>query len=286
MPPGDDTLRAGTKTELNTRLALYDSSFTAVMVAKQAYNENTAIKNTAISTLRTKTSKFYIHLNDMIDSEGWSPSVRDFYGIDANDKTVPPLTTEALVMYWAGRVVSGEALRVAAGGTALAQPSATEVGTLQAAALTTLDDQTTLYDAYNAAQETLVAQHADVDPMMRAVWDEIESKFSRDNDPASRRAKAEQWGVVYKTVGVQKIEITLTVLNAADNTPLPGAIGTFENANLDMTTGEDGTAKDDTTYLGADTLTVDLPGFVPQIIPVNFEEGVPLNIVVKLVAIV
>ncbi len=75
--------------------------------------------------LRMWLSHFLQNLNFAIDRGLIPVSARAFYLIDVSQESLPNISTEADLVLWAGRAVSGEAARVAAGGVALPFPPMT-----------------------------------------------------------------------------------------------------------------------------------------------------------------
>jgi len=284
-PPANNVFRAATALKLDDAFIDFGQARQARVDAKVAYTGNTPIKNAAISRLRMFNSQFIQHLNDAIDRGDITPNSRGHYHIDENDGAVPSMVKEQDVMTWAKNIIDGEAARLALGGTALMQPSAADISALRGDAQLKLNTQSTLYEAYNAAQEELKMLMGYADVLVREMWAEIESAFAGDLDAGSRRTKAEQWGVVYVTIGAKKNKIQVTVLDSVTNEPIENAIVDFNLAGLEMTTASNGVAVGFEDFVGEDTLTISHLDYVTQVIPVTLLEDEGFNITVLLVAV-
>jgi hypothetical protein len=100
------------------------------------------------------------------------------------------------VRLWGARIASGEAARVAAGGTAMAMPTAAQVAAAFSTYTTAEATQTSAKTAYDNGQEAVGTQRPAADALILDLWDTIEFNL-RANDPSSLRRKAREWGVVY-----------------------------------------------------------------------------------------
>lgn len=283
--PADTVFRAATVLKLDNAFTEFGQARQARIAAKFAYTTNTPVKNAAVNKLRTYCSLFIQHLNDGIPQGFITPQNRIQYNIDENDGAVPNMVKEQDVIMWANNIINGEAARVALGGTPLSQPSAAEISALRGDAQLKLNTQSTLYEAYNSAQEELKTLMGFADVLVREMWAEIESAFAGDPDAGSRRTKAEQWGVVYVTIGPKKNKVQVTVLDSVTNEPIQDAIVEFALAGLELTTASNGVAVGFEDYVGEDTLTVSHLDYVTQLIPVTLLEDEGLSITVLLVAV-
>ena len=284
-PAANNVFRGVTVVKLNDAFTDFGFKRQARMDAKVAYNGNTPVKNAAIAKLRMFNSHFIQALNNAIDRGEITPNSRGHYNIDENDGAVPNMVKEQDVMTWASNIINGEAARVALGGTPLSQPSAAEISALRGDAQMKLNTQSTRYEAYNRAQEELKTLMGAADVLVREMWAEIESAFAGDPDAGSRRTKAEQWGVVYVTIGPKKNKVQVTVLDSVTNEPIQDANVEFALAGFEMTTGANGVVVGFEDYVGEDTLTVSHLDYVTQVIPVTLLEDEGFSITVLLVRV-
>lgn len=280
--PADTTLRAATGTELDTFNPIYVAAHHTRQIAKQAYHAHTPVKNAAIDKLRMFNSHFIQHLNQAIERGELTIADRIFYTLDETDDKVPSMGTEQDVIDWAQNIITGEADRITAGGTALTQPSAAQIQTLLTDANGKLTTQANNYTAYNNAQEAFDLLHPTADTLIRSIWNEVESSVDKDPDAGSRREKAALWGVVYVTVGEKKVNIEIEVLDTDTNAPIENATIEFENASIELTTNANGKATASDDYNGEDTLTVQHLNYVTQTMAVTLVNNQNFKLTVKL----
>lgn len=182
-----DTLRPQFQTEVAER----GQALAAQTDASKAVREQAA-------RLRMFVSHFFQNLNFGIERGVFAASDRAHYQLDVSQTTLPNMVREADLLTWAGRAVSGEASRTAAGGMAMPFPSAAEVQAELTQYTTLASDQSTKKDTYDDEQADVEALRDDVDGLIVDIWDEVEFTFRRDKPPSLRR-KAKQYGVVYVT---------------------------------------------------------------------------------------
>jgi hypothetical protein len=185
--------------------------------ALSAQADATETVKTTIGDARMYITHFFKTFNDAIDRGVFTASDRGFYQLDINDNTVPSLSTEADVILWGERIKDGDAARVLAGGAAMAMPTAAEVDTKLQLFITANNTQGLKKTAYDQAQEAVNGLNTEADAVIKKMWDEAET-FYNEETASSMRRKCREWGVIYVS-DIPNI-IHLTVLNAADNSPI------------------------------------------------------------------
>jgi hypothetical protein len=148
--------------------------------------------------LRMYVSHFFQSLNFAIQRGVFAESDRAHYQLDVSQTTLPPMDAEADLILWAGRTVSGEASRTAAGGLAMPFPAAAEVQAELTKYEQLHDQQSAKSDAYDDEQKDVEDMRDEVDGLIRDIWDEVEFTFRHETPPSLRR-KARQYAVVYAT---------------------------------------------------------------------------------------
>jgi len=196
VPAGQLAFSAANKATLDTTLPLFGTEMAESGVALAGQTAATQAEDLQQARLTMWTSHFFQNLNMAIDRGVIPASARAFYLLDVSQESLPDMASETDLVLWAGRAVSGEAARVAAGGTAMPFPSATEVNTELTTYQTLRATQSTKKDTYAAEAEDVAALRPAVDALIRDIWDEVEFTFRHDAAP-SLRAKAREYGVVY-----------------------------------------------------------------------------------------
>jgi hypothetical protein len=122
---------------------------------------------------------------------------RTTYGLPMARATVPKLRTDSDLVLWAKRIISGEAVRVAAGGTPMAMPSAAEVAQVFDDFRPAWGQLTERKRIYDLEQEDVEKLRKAVDELIADIWDEVLFHFRKES-PSSMRRKARQYGVMYR----------------------------------------------------------------------------------------
>ncbi len=194
--PSDRLITAAQFSTLSLRIPLWTNARDAAAVLLHNQTTATATVNTTFANAERHISHFIQVFNLAVARGIFTPSDRTYYQLDASSDVLPPLDSSANVRLWAGRIATGEAARVLAGGTPMAMPSAAQVATAFAAFNSAEVIQTSAKTAYDVGQEAVSNQRPIVDPLILDLWDTIEYNL-RANDPTSLRRKAREWGVTY-----------------------------------------------------------------------------------------
>jgi hypothetical protein len=143
----------------------------------------------------------YLQVFNLGVARGTFPrAARAHYQLDISSAALPDLVTQADVTLWAGRIVEGEAARLAAtpGAPAMAMPSAAEVQTAAAAYTASSLLQSEKKDAYDDEQDDVAALRPAADELITNIWDHIEFTYRKEPGPSKRR-RCREWGLVYVT---------------------------------------------------------------------------------------
>ena len=270
VAPGDSPLTAKTVTRLTASQPLFAQRIAIREAALQAQGEGTTLKNAAQDKARTYISHYFQSFNNGIIRGMFPASHRAFYGLDLTESSVPPLGSEADVMYWGDKINTGDVARLAAGGAPMAMPTTEEVNDVNTAFKLLVTQHSNLKDAYDTAQEGVAELRPDVDNIILRVWDEVETSLD-DETPSSRRRKAREWGVVYQST--QKSTVTGTVRDAESGAPLLNAYVTLVESENTVQTDAAGNYTMETSFVGIGTFEFSLEGYVSQSIEVDVPEG-------------
>lgn len=121
-PAGQLAISTATKTALDAQFPLFRTEVQERGTALAGQTMATEAQNVQAARLRTWTSHFLQNLNMAIERDVIPAGARAFYQLDVSQTALPKLSSEADLILWAGRAVSGEAARVAAGGSPLLFP--------------------------------------------------------------------------------------------------------------------------------------------------------------------
>jgi len=164
--------------------------------------EATTAANREKEALRIDVAHFFQALNLAIarGEPGFRAGDRTYYGLAANQGTLPTMVKETELLRVAETLVSGEAKRVAAGGKRCTMPTAKEISRRlrEVKRLVRLRKRLVAEcDRKNVAVARLRPEVAD---LVRDIWDELDFAWRRD-EPAARRRRLREWGVVFVTRG-------------------------------------------------------------------------------------
>lgn len=189
---------AATFTTLNSTITAFEgaSGLSDADLAQQI--SATTAEDAAEHFLFLNISHFFQVFNFGVLRNVFAASDRAYFGLDANSEHLPTLSSEDDLILWATRIADGDVARVAAGGAAMAMPSAAQVG----AAFTSFTNLRTAQSTKTGARITddiaLRAMRPAVDALITDIWDQTEF-FYRHNPKPTLRALATEWGVVYIT---------------------------------------------------------------------------------------
>jgi hypothetical protein len=194
------------KLNRNNTTGLAASFFTAcnnVDDKKQAASVANAVAAPARDKLLKLCSHFLQVVNLAIDRGFWQPSMREYYGLDKNQTTLPPLTSYSDAVTIANRIITGEANRANDEGSsfiAMALPSESEIVAALAALNTAMIAQTNAKDALIDAQQVVanfLPGPGGIDKLILDLYNDLENTY-RDLPDGAKRDKCREWGVIYE----------------------------------------------------------------------------------------
>ena len=212
--------------------------------ALSAQAGSTRVAATAMGKLKLWVTHFIEVFNFGIKREVYDADDRAHYQLPVSQDTVPDLVTDQSIMTWGGRIVSGDAARVAAGGAAMTNPTAADVQTKLTAVTTSQGDQSLLKTAFDAEQEDVAELREEADDIIADVWDEVLFTFRKDSPPSKRR-KAREYGVVYalepgETPSPDDFSIMGTMTDSITGLPISGAAVLVQGPEVIVTTNAQG----------------------------------------------
>lgn len=122
--------------------------------------------------------------------------VRPLYGIAGDDATVPNMDSDAEVLTVANQIVSGEAARIAAGGTALVDISAAKVAAKLAVFNPLQQSQAQKMQAFTKEEKDLFLLFPNTVKLIMRLFDELEFN-NPDMTSAEKRNLCRAWGLPY-----------------------------------------------------------------------------------------
>ncbi len=145
---------------------------------------------------RLYVSHFLQVINLCIARGELKPDIRQFYGIDEDERSVPEIGTEQLLLHWGKCVIEGEEQRIAKGATRIYNPS---LAMVRVKFEKFLELYNTHKDLLNTSQKLLnkvVEFRTQSDALITNLWNEIEAAHDQ-LEPELKREKCTEYGVVY-----------------------------------------------------------------------------------------
>jgi|GEM_PF-687156 hypothetical protein len=158
----------------------------------------TVEKDATLKAMQMTNSHFFIVMNLAIARGKYLPTIRPIYGLDTGQESVPDMIREADASGWAQKIIAGETHRISLGGVPMQNPELADVQAALTAYFTKRDIQLVKKSDYDSEQEDVENMRAEVDALIKDLWDQVEFYFRKD-EPASLRRKARAWGVEYAT---------------------------------------------------------------------------------------
>ncbi len=249
---------------------------------REKFNATILVESTK-ATAALFSRHFIMVFNFGVERAVYPKGDRAFYYLDKNSDALPPIVTEEEIILWGNRIVDGDAARVAAGGAAMANPTAAEVGTALTAFSNANNDQDVKTAAWKAALLVRTNLKTEADAVILKMWDEAET-FYNELPAATKRDKCRPWGVVYVSDTV--ITINITVVKDGTAIPIDAASTFFKEGDSTHLSDALGIIQIKTTAADRATLITNKPGFMQNTHVVTFLTGVTIyTVVINMVAL-
>lgn len=145
---------------------------------------------------RLYVSHFIQVINFCIQRNEMKSSVRKFYQLDEDDKSIPELGTEQQLIEWGAKVLKGDDARVLAGGSRIYNPSIAMVKVKYEQFLELYNSHKSLLVTTQKHLDKVAEMRAKADHIILELWNEVEASFN-DLSPQTRRVKCTECGIVY-----------------------------------------------------------------------------------------
>jgi len=125
-----------------------------------------------------------------------SPTIRTFYGLKETDKNLPPLQTEAEIIFCGQNLIHGEAERTMKGFSPITNPTIAVVKVRYEQFLDAYNFQKTLQKKNALNQQKLSAFREKANQIILQTWNEVEEYFN-DLPENMKREKSKDYGLAY-----------------------------------------------------------------------------------------
>ncbi|MBN2743132.1 hypothetical protein LX69_02067 [Breznakibacter xylanolyticus] len=145
---------------------------------------------------RLYVSHYIQVVNFCIQRNEMKPSVRKFYMLDEDEKSIPELGTEQQLIDWGIKVIKGDDARVMAGGSRIYNPSIAMVKVKYEQFIDLYNNHKNLLVTTQKMLDKVAEMRAKADQIILELWNEIEANY-HDLPPKSRRLKCSECGIIY-----------------------------------------------------------------------------------------
>jgi len=146
---------------------------------------------------RLYVSHFIQVLNFSIIRGEMKNEVREFYGIEKDDKTVPSLAQDNEIITWGEKIIKGEKERTMNGGNPIYSPSIAVVKVNIDKFKTSYNQQKVLQSNSHRFTIKVSEMREQADELILKLWNDIESTFSKTENIDQRRKTCSNYGLVY-----------------------------------------------------------------------------------------
>ena len=249
---GSSYLTSSTQSKLNAIQPVYNKDMDTVATNKSIAMDMTGTANTTGALLLRKNSRFIQVFVLAVNDDIYKVSDILYYHIDSKGN-VPPMKTNDEIKTVAENLISGEDVRVAAGGIPMANPSIAEVITLYKQFQNDLDNENAANTDVTTAETAVNDDNKDADDAILYVWNEVETYFGNLAHPALR-VQGKFWGIMYATTGSLK-KVTGKVTDLLTGFGIAGVDIYFDNGNLSATSDINGNFDLNTTLMDKQVMT-------------------------------
>lgn len=243
----------------NTRWTAFDAAATQWMTEWNERNLAESVKQLATDLaqpagdeLRMYCSHFIQGLNNAIARGEIPASVRPMYNLPGDGAALPDMGSGPKLRSVAEAIVSGEAARVGAGGTAMADATAAKVAAKLAIYSPLEQDQAQKFEAASKEEKDLFNLFSDVVMKTMRLFDQLE--FDNDTMTAAElRNLCRGWGMTYVFDDGEAFTLELTVEPGSNYVVNDRELGEFTSIEATLKTPGGGITMCRNVALGCET---------------------------------
>ncbi len=271
LPSAKNAMTPTTSTRLDTDNASYNALMDAVTAAEQVQREAGEAADPWRLLLHDNIGSYFKGLNIGIVIKEIPNSARSFYKLPIGNKKLPVTNTDAQLLDWGQKIITGDAKRVLDGGYVITLPtiaSFTAVFNSTKTAITAFSNAKT---ALTDAQTAVNAKEAEMNSLILRMWNEIETTYS-ELDPPAKRSAARQWGVKYLFIGNPAI-VSGIITNSITGLPMARVTVKLMGSNNKVLTDDNGYFELNTSLYGDLELLAKITGYTDNITDILMENG-------------
>jgi len=195
-PPDENPLSKSVLDREKENFPLFNAAYTEYAKTFALQTEASAAEDIAQGKTHKLISQFIQVLNFGVTRGIFKASDRRYYQLSVDNPSVPSMGKEEEVIQWADNLITGEQLRIDAGGKPMINPAIEKISDALAEFVEATNKQRLAKRVFNAKQRILAAMLPALDELVRDAWDEL-NFFYRKLEPSAKRRELRTWGVVY-----------------------------------------------------------------------------------------
>ncbi len=152
---------------------------------------------TNVRMARLYISHFIQVLNLAVIRGEVKQSQKSFYGLPADNSSLPDLTSESALVEWGRKIIDGEQKRIAQGGIPIYSPTIAKVKVHYDLFLDTYKLQKGLQKLTNRRLEQLADMRPEADALILDVWNQVEETYAEVSPNEHRLDLCREYGLIY-----------------------------------------------------------------------------------------
>lgn len=182
--------------QIRTFLPMYEQSVMSQRNYQKAQIEKNKRYQDVVKKTRIYLSHFIQVMNMAVMRGEQKPIIREYYGIDPEEKRVPDLNTEKDLITWGKKIIEGEERRLAGGASPITNPTIALVKVHYQDFTRAWQEQQHFVDIFQKAHKKVADLRGEANQIIVTLWNQIED-FHKEDQPEEARKKCEEYGVKY-----------------------------------------------------------------------------------------
>lgn len=152
--------------------------------------------------VHVKTARLYIsHFIQVLNLAVIRSEVRiahkEYYGLEADNNSVPDLSSESALAEWGRKIVDGEGKRISQGGIPIYNPTIAKVKVHYDIFMDSYELQKNLQSLTARSLDALSSMRAEADRLILDIWNQVEKKFEEVTPSDKRLDLCREYGLIY-----------------------------------------------------------------------------------------
>lgn len=150
-----------------------------------------------LKNARMYVSHFIQVLNLSVIRAEIKTSDQELYGLAADTRSLPDLSTDHLVFEWGQKVIDGEKKRIMHGGTPIYTPSIAKVQVSYERFKESYIKQKYTNNSLERHQTIIAEMREKADKLIAELWNQVEKSFEQEPNSDSKIERCRDYGIIY-----------------------------------------------------------------------------------------